>query len=63
MLEAVECQWYVAIDRPVCGDPPVGEVTHVVVKGKPKKLDEPLPVCVLHKARVDDMFARLRTAS
>jgi len=56
------CKWYVSFDHQECGEPAVAEVTHVIIRGRPKALDEPLPVCFRHKKRNDLRFAQVRAS-
>lgn len=58
-----KCRWYVSIEQQECGEPAEAEITHVVIRGKPKKLDEPIPVCHVHKQRNAVRFAQVRKKS
>lgn len=57
------CKWYVSVEREECGEPAVRTVLAIPSRlGSVKKLTQPLPVCSVHSAHIDQLFAQLRTA-
>jgi len=60
MDSEARCKWYISFDHQECGEPAVTEVTHVIIRGRPTPLKEPLPVCRNHKKRNDLRFAQVR---
>lgn len=62
-MDADTCKWYVSVDKTECGNPAVEIIRKIIVRGHPRDLRVPVPVCHEHQSMHNNRFASARVAA